>query len=129
MCRLEMVERMFVAVRAGDHAQAAVFARGIGQVDHREPLLRQRLVTLGFGPAPPVLMPEQRRAARGLGDQEPAGPARLPPPAAAPPLYEPLVADAVREFGATAERAQRAGHTRMAWWWARVGEFGYRSVG
>src|SRR3546814_3748154 len=97
MCRLEMVERMIVAVRAGDHAQAAVFARGIGQVDHREPLLRPRLVALGFGPAPPVLMPEQRRAARGLGDQEPAGPARIARAEAAQRIDQPLVADRSEE--------------------------------
>src|SRR3546814_19609238 len=108
-----MVERMIVAVRAGYHAQAAVFSRGIGQVDHREPLLRPRLVALGFGPAPPVLMPEQRRAARGLGDQEPAGPARIARAEAAQRIDQPLVAADVGAFGAIAQMAQRAGRLTL----------------
>src|SRR3546814_7702412 len=77
--------------------------------DLREPWLRPRLVALGFGPAPPVLMPEQRRAARGLGDQEPAGPARIARAEAAQRIDQPLVADDVGEFGAIAQMAQRAG--------------------
>src|SRR3546814_18482389 len=97
MCRLEMVERMIVAVRAGDHAQAAVFARGIGQVEHREPLLRPRLVALGFGPAPPVLMPETPPAARGLGGQDPAGPAPIARAAAAPRTDQPRATTRVAE--------------------------------
>src|SRR3546814_13805090 len=59
--------------------------------------LFRSLVALGFGPAPPVLMPEQRRAARGLGDQEPAGPARIARAEAAQRIDQPLVADRSEE--------------------------------
>ena len=64
----EVVERVRPAMGAGDQPQAAVLSRGIGQVEEERDLGDAVLPRDRVLPAPPVLVPEERRPARRLAD-------------------------------------------------------------
>ena len=68
------VEGMAVQVGPRDRPEAPVVPVGVDQVVHQEDLLRRGLIAAGIVPSPPVLVPEERRAAGRLADDEPRGP-------------------------------------------------------
>ena len=70
-----VVHAVALQMRAAQQAQAAVVRRGIDEIVHQEKLLGQRRITRRIVPAPPVLMPKQRRAIGRFADDV----ARHPP--------------------------------------------------
>ena len=108
MRRSQMVERVVAKVRARDHLEAAVLRTGVGEVNHHEQLVRAHLVARQIVPAPPILVPEERRPARRLRDQEPARPARVGRAQPAEQHQDRRAGDDVGIFGIVGEVDQRA---------------------
>ena len=69
MRRRRVVQRAAVAMGARYHPEAAIGRAGIGQVDHDENLGDLAGIGNRIVPAPPVLVPEERRPAGRLADQ------------------------------------------------------------